>query len=112
MEHVSYTNLESQEYLKSYQISNDQKRMIFKYRTRMERFGENLRGGQNMVMCPLCMLHLDSQDRSLQCPEVRKEINHTGGDIKEIYGEKIGKDIVNTVTKVMEIRKKMIENQP
>ena len=55
----------------------------------MERFGENLRGGQNMVMCPLCMLHLDSQDLSLQCPEVRKKINHTVGDIKEIYGEKI-----------------------
>ena len=42
----------------------------------MERFGENFRGGQNMVVCPLCMLHLDSQDLSLQCPEVRKDINH------------------------------------
>ena len=112
MDNVSYTNLESQEYFKSDQISNDQKRMIFKYRTRMERFGENFRGSQNMVMCPLCSLHLDSQDLGLQCPEVRKEIHHSGGDIKEIYGEKIGKDIVNTVTKVMEIRKKMIENQP
>ena len=65
MDNVSYTNLESQDYFRSDQISNDQERMIFKYRTRMERFGENFRGGQNIVMCLLCLLHPDSQDLRL-----------------------------------------------
>ena len=107
LDNVSYTDVECQEYFKSDQISSEQKRMIFKFRTRMERFGENFRGGQNIIMCPLCLLHPDNQDLSLQCPEVRKEINHSKGDIKEIYGDKIGRDIFNIVTKVMELRKKM-----
>ena len=110
MDNVSYNKLEVQEYFRSDQISTDQKRTIFKYRTRMERFGENFRGGQTMVMCPVCMLHRDSQDLSLQCPEVKKEIGHNEGDIRELYGENIGRNIVNTVTKVLEIRKKMIDN--
>ena len=111
MDNVAYTKLECQEYFASNQISNDQKIMIFKCRTRMERFGENFRGGLERVMCPLCMLHLDSQDLCLQCPEVRKQTNTSGEDIKEIYGEKIGKDVVDTITKVMEIRRKLTEHE-
>jgi hypothetical protein len=57
MDNVSVTNLESQEYFKSDQISNDQKRMIFKYRTMMERFGENFCGGKNMVIIKFILLN-------------------------------------------------------
>ena len=109
MDNVTYTDLEMQDYFTSDQIDNQQKKTVFKYRTRMERFGENFRGGKDHVMCPVCTLHLDNQDLSLQCPEVRKEINCTG-DIRELYGNAIRVEIVQTVTKVIQFRKSKIEN--
>ena len=109
MVNVTYRDLEMQDYFSSDQIDNKQKRTVFKLRTRMERFGENFRGGRDHVMCPICELHLDSQDLSLQCPEVRNEINCTG-DIREIYWEGMRKEIVQTISKVIEFRRNKIEN--
>ena len=109
MDNVTYRDLEMQDYFSSDQIDNNQKRTVFKLRTRMERFGENFRGGRDHVMCPICELHLDSQDLSLQCPEVRNEFNCTG-DIREIYGEGMRKEIVQTISKVIEFRRNKIEN--
>ena len=109
MENLNYTNLEIQKYFLSDEISSSQKRMIFRIRTRMENFGENFRGGRPFVMCPLCKLHLDNQDLCLQCPEVAKNIQTTG-NIKEIYGENINKEIVTYMTKVAKLRKLESEN--
>ena len=43
MENLKYSEITMQSYLKSDRISVSQKRTIFKFRTRMERFGENYR---------------------------------------------------------------------
>ena len=109
MDNVAYRDLEMQDYFTSDQMDNKQKKTFFKYRTRMERFGENFLGGRDHVMCPVCTLNLDSQELSLQCPVVMKEI-HCTGDIREIYGDAIRKEIVQTVTKVIEFRRSKIEN--
>ena len=60
-------------------------------------------------MYPVCKCHLDSQDLSLQCPEVRKEIDCTGG-IREIYGEGIRKEKVQTVINIIDFRRSKIGN--
>ena len=73
----------------------------------MERFGENYRAGKTRAICPPCHLHYDSQELSLQCPEIRKEMKVVG-NIEEIYNEDIGKAIVGTLTKITEIRKNKI----
>ena len=110
MDNLSYSKYNLQEYFLSYQTSNNQKRLIFKYRTKMERFGENYRGGKTHVMCPVCKLHYDNQDLVLQCPEVRKNIPDDG-NMKELYSETINTDIVETLTKVMKFRTTKIENE-
>ena len=65
----------------------------------MERFGENFRGGAEKVTCPLCNLHLDNQEMSMQCPEVKK-VMKIEGNMEDIYKETIKKEIVETITKI------------
>jgi hypothetical protein len=107
MEKLIYKDLKIENYLLSDEIEYKQKQTIFRFRTRMERFGENYRAGKNRAICPLCHLHYDSQELSLQCPEIRKEMKVVG-NIEEIYNEDIGKAIVGTLTKITEIRKNKI----
>ena len=110
MDNLSYNEHSIQDYFLSNLTSNSQKRMIFKYRTKMERFGENYSGGKAHVMCPICALHYDNQDLALQCPEIRKNVP-ADGNLKEIYSETIGHEIVETLTKVIKYRTMKIENE-
>ena len=75
----------------------------------MERYGENYRGGKAHVMCPMCKLHYDNQDIVQQCPEIRNI--QADGNLKEIYSETIGHEIVETLTKVIKYRTMKIENE-
>ena len=78
MKNVVYRDLTLQSYFSGEEFNSIQKKIIFKFRTRIERFGENFRGGEEKVTCPLCNLHLDNQEMSLQCPELKK-INENRG---------------------------------
>ena len=81
-----------------------EKKTIFKYRVRMERFGENFSGGINPVMCPLCRLHLDNQEMGFQCPEIVKELK-ISGSLEDIYKEDIPIETIRTIAKISDIRK-------
>ena len=87
MKNVHYKKLEIQEYFETTAISLEQKRTIFRWRTRMEKFGENFRGVKGPIICPLCKTHLDNQALSLQCPVIKKETNmdDTQRDIQDLY---------------------------
>jgi hypothetical protein len=52
------------------------------------------------VVCPLCKLHLDSQQLSLQCPVIRIAIDVNG------YRDNISYEIIHTVSKISEYREK------
>ena len=110
MANVYYETLEMQSYFKSPKLKEADKRTIFKYRVRMEKFGENYRGGHNSIMCPLCFIHLDNQEMSFQCPDIKKEIE-IKGDISDIYKTNIGQGTIETVLKITEYRKRRLENQ-
>ena len=72
MANLEYDTIEMQNYLLREDVKIDQKRLIFKYRTRMAEFGENFRAGRHTVMCPICDSHLDSQD--LGCPRIQTKV--------------------------------------
>ena len=82
----------------------NQKKTLFKFRTKMEHFGENFRGAGGPDICTLCKLHLDNQEQSLQCKVVKSEIN-IKGKIEDIYKEEIKMEIVETITNIAELRK-------
>ena len=110
MENLKYSEITMKSYLKSDRISVSQKRTIFKFRTRMERFGENYRAGSTRAMCPLCHLHYDNQEMSLMCPEIRSEIK-IDDEIKNIFEDTIEENIIHTITKIMEVRTKRLEKK-
>ena len=111
MANVNYNSLKMQTYFKSSELNEDEKRTIFKYRVRMENFGENYRGGASAIPCPLCNTHLDSQDKSFQCPIIRRKIE-VRGNINNIFKEEIDLETVKTIHKISKYRKNTLENVP
>ena len=104
MNSVDYDELKMQDYFKSNLFSKDQKKLIFKARTKMLQFGENYKGGEPYVLCPLCNQHIDHQELSFECPEVRKYINVVGS-LRNLYSsEKIDVETVEALEKIMNYR--------
>ena len=99
MKKLEYKKFAIQEYLKRKDMKLEHQRTIYKYRTRMADYGENYREGRGSVNCPLCGLHLDSQELIFQCPMTETIINH-GGHIEDIYKEKITNQ---TITQIIQV---------
>ena len=57
MDNAVYRDLKMQDYFNSDQMDGNQKKTVFKYRTRMERFGENFKGERTML-CPLSVHYI------------------------------------------------------
>ena len=75
----------------------------------MEKFGENYQAGRSQVLCPLCHVHLDNQEMAFQCSEITKELTMKG-NLEDIFSENIKLETVETLTKIVEIRKQKIED--
>ena len=54
MDGIFYPRLEMHKYLKTKNISPENEKRIFAYRTRMAGFTENFRGPYGPKLCPLC----------------------------------------------------------
>ena len=103
MDNLYYPELKPQEYLTSANTRVEIIRNIFKFRVRMAPFGENLRGGENHVMCPLCLKHWDSQVMSFQC-EVLKDKMNIDCDMTDILSEKVTVENGKTITRMLKVR--------
>ena len=110
MENLVYKELKMQRYMLNYELNHNQKKTLFKFRTRMAEFGENYRGGRAQVICPLCNVHLDNQEMSYQCPQIKSEVQ-IEGKIEDIYKEEINVKTVKTIEKITEVRKSQQEEQ-
>ena len=69
LDNIIYSKLEIQKYLQCKNITPDDARMVFSFRTRMAGFGENFRDSSGHKQCPLCHSHLDNQQMAFKCPE-------------------------------------------
>ena len=67
-------------------------------------FGQNYRGGQEAVPCPLCEEHPDSQTLLLECPFVKKHFPQQVIDITNIYSDNVDEETVKTLEAAMMIR--------
>ena len=105
MQNISYSELTLQTYLLREDLTIEQKRMLFKFRTRMTEYGENFRAGREKVICPLCALHRDSQDMGPSCPVLRRDIN-IAGNYSDLYNNNVSLETVADMEKVMEYRTK------
>ena len=103
LNNLEYTELTTQKYFKSTGISKEQSRLIFKFRTRMALFGQNYRGGLDVVSCPVCGAHPDNQSLLLECPVIKRHFPESN-DITNIYSDNIDEETVRTLEAAMMIR--------
>ena len=110
MSNLNYKSLETQSYFSSSELKQEEKRTIFRYRVRMERYGENFRGGTSSINCPLCETHLDNQDMSFKCPKIKNHID-IQGNMSDVYKEHIPKDSIKTILQIAKYRRTELEKQ-
>ena len=104
MSNLEYEELKIQNYFLREELKIEQKRTLFKYRTRMAEYGENFRAGRAQVMCPFCNLHLDSQVLGYKCP-VLTTLIRIEGKYEEIYEENTTIETIETLERITTFRK-------
>jgi len=109
MKHLEYDDFRIQNYLVDNRLSIEEKKLVFKFRTRMCNFGKNFRAGRVVTSCPLCNLHLDCQFQFLHCHYVRKELEKNFGGLKnftemDLLNEKVDMELINILKFTMEWR--------
>ena len=89
--------------LKVHEIQN-----IFKYRTKMTKVSGNYKGKEGVSQCPLCGLHPDVQEKMTTCETIKDKID-INVDISNIFSENITYEVARAVSKMQEIREKLME---
>ena len=68
MSNIEYEELKIQTYLKSNSnLTNDEKSILFKFRTRMAEFKNNFRNKYENIQCRLCKSETDDQPHLFYC---------------------------------------------
>ena len=103
-----YPELKPRTYLTLKNANIDQIRSIFRFRTRMANFGDNYKNRGDLIMCPLCHNHFDSQILSFQCTFYKDKLD-INCDMKDIDTENITLDTARTVTEMMRLREEYLK---
>ena len=109
LQNLDYIEFKAQEYLLNKNLTYDDIKLVFRFRTRMLNFSENFKAGRETMVCPLCNLHSDSQSLILECPFMREELKKQFGDIgniqmKNFFKSNIDEYHVQVLKFAMEIR--------
>ena len=104
MDNLVYTDLKTQDYLLSTDISTEQKRNIFLFRTRMADFSENFKNSNIDEPCRMCYQFRDSQVHAINCFETMKHVS-TKGNINEVYTSNISRETAIIITHIAKVRK-------
>ena len=98
MEKTLHARLEMQTYLKLKDISPEDAKLVFAYRTRMAKFSENFCGPHGPKMCLLCHTHLDNQQMVFNCPVIKPKLDEKGK-----YGDEFRSEIPSETIKNLKI---------
>ena len=103
MTNLNYSKLAIQDYLKLENCTTKQAKIMFRFRCRMAEFGENFRGMNGPKTCPLCSSHLDNQESSFKCSNLRHIVNNSP-DYHMIFKKNIPTKIFEILEKIMAFR--------
>ena len=104
LNNLCYTKLELQNYLKLESLNTTEAQTLFRYRVRMANYGENFRGKENAILCPLCYTHLDSQKMCFEnCPVLRQNIT-ISGSYDQIFNTSVSTEVVQTLSMIDKFR--------
>ena len=74
----------------------------------MAPYGQNFRGGQETVSCPLCEVQVDDQVHGFQCEDIKNKIE-INIEVEDIYQQPITKLMAEEVTNILKAREKLIK---
>ena len=103
MENLNYFKLKLQNYLRDKNISVDEARNLFRYRTRVAKFKQNMKSSFSVATCPFCLVQPDTKAHTFQCPDLKLKVK-LEGNYCDIFSENIPKDISITLLKISKIR--------
>ena len=101
---MKYSKLEMQRYLKLENLNTIEAQTLFRYRIRMAKYGENFRGRNISILCPLCNAHLDNQKMCFENCQVLKKHIKISGSYCQIFNPSVPNDLVQTLMKMDKIR--------
>ena len=106
MKSLMYTDLKTQDFYLSSELSADEVRSVFLFRVHMCQFSANFRGTSACDTCLLCRNHPDSQEWLPECKEIRKQF----GDlnireiIQNVYSECVRPESVRSLIQILRYR--------
>ena len=100
---LHYEDLQMQHYLKSKDLTVEEARTIFWFRTRMAQFRDNFRNNSDCNLCPLCKNHIDSQNLAFKCPVILENIE-IFGRLEDIFDKNISKKLAETLISILNLR--------
>ena len=102
MKHLEYDKLVIQSYLISENVTVNEIRTIFLFRTRMYQFAGNYRGTNANRLCPLCGKHPDLQEYLRECYTIKEKFGSVNDDIDSVLSQTI---VITKARKVIEVLK-------
>ena len=96
MSNLNYTDLKMQSYLRNSNINVSEAQNVFRFRTRSAYFKANYKSKYSDQSCPLCQLHLDTQELSFKCEKINEEL-----EINEDYNNIFKKDVQSKLAKTL-----------
>ena len=116
MDDSKYENFSIQDYLKSdSRITNNEKYLLAKLRTRMTEVKINFRGKYEDLLCPLCTTQQDNQSHLLYCNVLIENCQELSDnqevEYEDIFSSKDKQIIaVKLLSKIWEVREKLMSN--
>ena len=107
MESTFHASLQMQTYLKLENISPDEAKLIFAFRSRMAQFSENFRGPHGPKMCLLCQTHLDNQPMAFSCPAIKPHLDEKG-KYEYIFRSEIPSETISNLKIITKLREEKI----
>ena len=74
----------------------------------MTPLGENFRGNQRHVLCPLCNNHLDNQPGLLQCAIIKEKVE-INLKMEDMMDENVNLEKAKKLTEILNLREKMMK---
>ena len=111
MENLEYVELKLQSYLRTKEITVQEAKNLYKFRTRSAKFGGNMKNNANVsIACPLCQVQHDTQEHCVkQCSVVKSKVK-VNGSYDDIFLDEVPVEIAKTLMEITELREK-INNQ-
>ena len=103
MDKLQYSELKLQKYLKNVDLTVQEAKNLYRFRTHCAKFRENMKTSYAASPCPFCLVQPDNQTHSVQCPEVTQKVK-IEGNYSDIFKEDIPSNISKTLMNITKLR--------